>query len=124
MTPSCRVVVSAALAALVLCLAIPHVPTRAAQDQPATAPKLDSKLLEFVRDDLYFKTGKNPEEIGKIALKEWEAFHQAVQFAARTPLKAFDASAVEYLALTYPQLLAEPIEHRGKVITVQGILRG
>src|SRR4051812_49367026 len=96
--------------ALALLMGLTLSPGGAAQEQPATAPKLDPKWLPFVRDDQPF--GKGPAQ-------EMQAFNQAVLFAHRTPLKSFEAGAV---AFDPAPLLADPAAHRGQVVTVQGTL--
>ena len=50
------------------------------------------------------------------------AFNQAILLAARTPLKAFQASAAKQ-SVTLDQLRADPASHRGQVVTIQGTLR-
>jgi hypothetical protein len=103
-----------ALATLTVCLG-GDAPGRAAQDpKPKVAPPLDAKLLAAIRDDQPF--GKPPS-------LEVDAFYQAMQFGAETPLAAFEASGTANKAITIAQLLDDPAAHRGKVVTVQGTLR-
>ncbi|MCI0380373.1 MAG: hypothetical protein L0215_22540 [Gemmataceae bacterium] len=89
-----------------------------------TAPALDAKWLEFVRDGTPMPDlrGKAPDEIRKDQLAAYKSFNDAVIKSFRIPLDAFTKSAQENSHVTFAHLWNKPDDYRGKVVALEGRL--
>ncbi|MCI0642059.1 MAG: hypothetical protein L0Y72_07055 [Gemmataceae bacterium] len=89
-----------------------------------TAPALDPKWLEFVRDGTPMPDlrGKAPDEIRKDQLAAYKSFNEAVIKSFRVPFDAFAKSAQENSHVTFAHLWNKPDDYRGKVVALEGKL--